>query len=192
MNVTSGINFGSEPVQQNAAWVCLYFEKVLLLPSVQRLKGWLDHTHTSVLPMEAQRATSTPGRREVEPVNFDSDLIRAWLGVKSPAHTNKKASCSRVVQTEEVSYITKIQPEPIKFNTICFRFVILRKTCAVMNRLVALNSGKKRRSQAYFRLAVAGEANSCVLTEWPPVVMPLCPSSLQPSSSSCWLHFCCC
>lgn len=169
---------------------------------MQRLKGWLDHTHTSVLPMEAQWATSTPSRREAEPVNFDSRLIRAWLGVKSPAHTTEKASCSRVVQTEEVSYIAKIQADPIKFNNICFRFFILRKTCAAMNRLLTLNSGKKLKSHLlvfancvlskYFRLAVAGEANSCVLTERPPVAMPLCPSSLRPSSSSSWLHFCCC
>lgn len=77
-----------------------------LLP-VQSSRGWPDHAHSSVLPVEAWWTTSTPERREEEPISFDSGRVRAWLGVQSPAPLDEKTSCSRAVQTE-VSDITEV------------------------------------------------------------------------------------
>lgn len=75
------------------AW--LYSENKLL--PVQRWTGWPDHAHS---PADVRWATSTPERREAEPVSFDSGRVRAWLGAQSPAPSDEKTSCSRAVQTE--------------------------------------------------------------------------------------------
>lgn len=74
--------------------------------ALQRSKGWLGHA--------PRWATSTPAKREAEP-NFDPELIRAWLGVESPAPTDGKTSCSSLVQTE-VSHTQEVPAEPAEKN----------------------------------------------------------------------------
>lgn len=96
-------------VKHNEARVQLYFEKLSYLLPVQRWRGWPDHAHSSLLPAEAWWVTSTPERREAEPVSFDSGRVRAWLGVQSPAPGDEQTSCSRAVQTEEVSDTSEIR-----------------------------------------------------------------------------------
>lgn len=76
---------------------------------MQRSRGWSDHAHSGVFPPETRWATSTPERREAEPASFDSGRVRAWLGVQSPAPIGEKTSCSRAVQTEEVSDAAEIR-----------------------------------------------------------------------------------
>lgn len=86
--------------------ICIYY----LLP-VQRLDGWLDHAHPSVFspvasqgggtqPNGDQWVTSTPSRRDSEPISFDGGRVRAWLGGQSPAPPERRTSCSKSVQTD--------------------------------------------------------------------------------------------
>lgn len=88
-----------------------YIFSIYYLFSVQRLDGWLDHAHPSVFSAvetnwgetmlnRDQWATSTPDRRDSEPVNFDGRRVRAWLGVQSPALAERRTSCSKAVQTD--------------------------------------------------------------------------------------------
>ncbi|XP_041796919.1 nesprin-2 [Chelmon rostratus] len=76
-----------------------------------RLDGWPDHAHPSVFsPVESQGGgtqpngdqwvTSTPSRRDGEPISFDGGRVRAWLGVQSPAPAERRTSCSKSVQTD--------------------------------------------------------------------------------------------
>lgn len=104
---TSCCNSPSECVQRHEASDFTLNRWIVCL---QRLRGWLGHAHASVSPVEARWATSTPAKREAEP-NFDHEIIGAWLGVKSPAPTDGKTSCSRMVQTE-VSHIAGVPAEP--------------------------------------------------------------------------------
>ncbi|XP_034384412.1 nesprin-2 [Cyclopterus lumpus] len=75
-----------------------------------RLEGWLDHTHPNVpspvatqgggtRPKGQQWVTSTPDRQDGEPVYFDGERVRAWLGVQGPASLERTTSCSKAVQT---------------------------------------------------------------------------------------------
>lgn len=116
-------------------------ERATVVVCLQRSKGWLGHAHTSVSPVEAQWATSTPAKRVAEP-NFDHELIGAWLGVQSPAPADGK-TCSRMVQTE-VSHNPDGAAGPAGMNTcVCSRFSRLRKTPAVRkSRRLALDSGQ--------------------------------------------------
>ncbi|XP_071353073.1 nesprin-2 isoform X2 [Trachinotus anak] len=74
-------------------------------------QGWLDHTHPGVFtPVVSQAAepwlsgdqwaTSTPDRKDSEPVSFNGRRVRAWLGVQSSAPPERRTSCSKAVQTD--------------------------------------------------------------------------------------------
>lgn len=84
---------------------------IVYLFSVQTLDGWPDHTHPDIFsPVETQWggasldgdqwATSTPDRRDSEPVSYDGGRVRAWLGVQSPAPPERTTPCSKAVQTD--------------------------------------------------------------------------------------------
>ena len=95
--------------------------------SVQRLEGWLEHDHPSVLspiekkgggtrPNGVEWATSTPDAEEGGPVSFDDGRVRAWLRVQSPAPSERRTSRSKSVQTDgevEVGEISFIQTDDI-------------------------------------------------------------------------------
>ncbi|XP_039987278.1 uncharacterized protein si:ch211-137a8.2 [Xiphias gladius] len=73
--------------------------------------GWLDHTHPGVFSPVApqeweprlngdQWATSTPDRKDSEPISFDGGRVTAWLGGQSRAPPEGTTSCSKAVQTD--------------------------------------------------------------------------------------------
>lgn len=76
-----------------------------------RVEGWLDRAHPSIFSPTASKpggirlnggewATSTPDRRDSDPVSFDGGRVRAWLGVQSSAPPERRTSCCKAVQTD--------------------------------------------------------------------------------------------
>ncbi|KAI3354389.1 hypothetical protein L3Q82_018503, partial [Scortum barcoo] len=86
-------------------------KRVYYLFPVQRVEGWLDRAHPSIFSPVATEpggtrlngdewATSTPDRRDGNPVSFDGGRVRAWLGVQSSAPPERRTSCCKAVQTD--------------------------------------------------------------------------------------------
>ncbi|XP_029373431.1 nesprin-2 isoform X2 [Echeneis naucrates] len=72
---------------------------------------WPDLNHSDVFSPVAtqgedpqlnrdQWITSTPDRQESEPISFDGERVRAWLGAQHSALQEGRTSCSKAVQTD--------------------------------------------------------------------------------------------
>lgn len=112
---------------------------VYLLISVQRLDGGLDHAHPNVFsPVETQWGgaslgrhqwvTSTPERRDGEPVSFDGGRVRAWLGVHSPAPPERTTPCSKAVQTDAEEMVGGVS-----FSTFSRLFLLIDQLQLLVN-----------------------------------------------------------
>ncbi|XP_056138897.1 nesprin-2 [Lampris incognitus] len=79
-------------------------------------EGWPEPTHPNtfllVVPQEGgsrlsrdRWTTSTPNAQpSSQPFSFDHGRVSAWLGVQSPALSQRRTSCSKAVQTDREGY----------------------------------------------------------------------------------------